>query len=161
MVTLYINHGLGPYTNLDYNYMVLPNVTLESMPSLIKRYDEEQVFACTSTNNLFHGTMWPTLKRAAFVLWDNVTTTFSCKSPTFNLNIELSDAGAYLFSETETDFTMTTSHPTRVKGILKATVDRVGHGESCTVSSSTTNVVLALPSSSQLLGASLNVTCKK
>jgi hypothetical protein len=59
MVTLYINHGRGPYT-LDYNYMIVPNVTLESMPSLIKKYDEEQVFACTSTNNLFHGTMWPT-----------------------------------------------------------------------------------------------------
>ncbi len=61
----------------DYHYMILPNVTLKSMASLIKKYDEEQVFACISTNNLFHGTMWPTLKRTAFVLWDNVTTTFS------------------------------------------------------------------------------------
>jgi chondroitin AC lyase len=161
-VTLYINHGLGPYTNLDYYYVIVPNVTLESMPLLIKKYDEEQVFACTSTNNLFHGTMWPTLKRAAFVLWDNVTTTFSCKSPTFNLNIELSDAGAYLFSETDTDFTLTASHPRFVSHVLEVTVDRVGHGENCIVSSSsTTNVVLALPSSSQLLGASMNVTCKK
>jgi chondroitin AC lyase len=164
MVTLYINHGRGPYT-LDYNYMILPNVTLESMPSLIKKYDEEQVFACTSTNNLFHGTMWPTLKRAAFVLWDNVTTTFTCKSPAFNLNIELSDAGAYIFSETGMDFTLTTSHPTRVKGTVKVTVDRVGHGEGCTASSksdaTTTSVVLMLPSSSELLGAPANVTCKK
>jgi len=56
MVTLYINHGLGPYV-LDYNYMILPNVSLEFMSSLIKKYDEEQVFACISTNDLFHGTM--------------------------------------------------------------------------------------------------------
>jgi hypothetical protein len=109
--------------------------------------------------------MWPTLKRAAFVLWDNVTTTFSCKSPTFNLNIELSDAGAYLFSETGMDFTVTTSHPTRVKGSVKVTVDRVGQGEGCTASSksdaTTTSVVLMLPSSSELLGAPANVICKK
>jgi hypothetical protein len=164
IVTLYINHGVGPYT-LDYNYMILPNVSLESVPTLIKQYNEEQVFACISTNNLFHGTMWPTLKRAAFVLWDNVTTTFSCKSPTFEINIELSDAGAYLFSETETDFTLTASHPMRVSGTLKVTVDRVGSGEGCTASSdidaTTTNVVLMLESSPEHLGASVNVTCKK
>ena len=54
MVTLTLNHGRGPYV-LDYNYMVLPNVSVESMPSLIKKYDEEQIFSCISTNNLFHG----------------------------------------------------------------------------------------------------------
>jgi chondroitin AC lyase len=164
IVTLYINHGLGPYL-LDYNYMILPNVSLESMPALIKQYDEEQLFACISSNNLFHGTMWPRLKRAAFVLWDNITTIFSCKSPMFEVNIELSDAGAYIFSESVTDFTLTASHPMRVHGTVKITVDRVGNGEGCTVSlnsdATTTNVVLALPSSSQLLGASVNVTCKK
>jgi chondroitin AC lyase len=164
IVTLYINHGLGPYL-LDYNYMILPNVSLESMPALIKQYDEEQLFACISSNNLFHGTMWPRLKRAAFVLWDNITTIFSCKSPMFEVNIELSDAGAYIFSESVTDFTLTASHPMRVHGTVKITVDRVGNGEGCTVSlnsdATTTNVLLALPSSSQLLGASVNVTCKK
>jgi chondroitin AC lyase len=164
IVTLYINHGLGPYL-LDYNYMILPNVSLESMPALIKQYDEEQLFACISSNNLFHGTMWPRLKRAAFVLWDNITTIFSCKSPMFEVNIELSDAGAYIFSESVTDFTLTASHPMHVHGTVKITVDRVGNGEGCTVSlnsdATTTNVVLALPSSSQLLGASVNVTCKK
>jgi hypothetical protein len=164
MVTLNINHGVGPYT-LDYNYMILPNVSLESMPTLIKQYDEEQVFACISTNNLFHGTMWPTLKRASFVLWDNITTTFSCKSPMFEINIDLSDAGAYLYSESQTDFTLTASHPMRVNGTLEVTVDRIGYGEGCAVSSNAnatrTNVALKLPSSSQLLGASVNVTCKK
>jgi hypothetical protein len=105
------------------------------------------------------------LKRASFVLWDNITTTFSCKSALFEINIQLSDAGAYLFSETDNDFTITASQPLRVNGTMKVTVDRIGHGEKCTALSdtdaSTTNVVLSLPSSPQLLGASVNTTCKK
>jgi chondroitin AC lyase len=164
MLTLYINHGVGPYT-LDYNYMILPNVTLESIPTLIKQYNEEQVFACVSTNNLFHGTMWPTLKRASFVLWDNITTTFSCKSSLFNINIQLSDAGTYLYSETATDFTVTASHPMRINNIVKVVVDRIGHGKECAVSSNvdatTTTITLMLPSSPQMLGESVNATCKK
>ncbi len=89
------------------------------------------------------------------ILWDNITTTFSFKSPTFNLNIELSDAGAYIFSETGTDFTLIASHPMRVNGTLKVTVDRVGSGEGCAASFdtnlSTTNVTLVLPSSLEQL----------
>jgi hypothetical protein len=89
------------------------------------------------------------------ILWDNITTTFSFKSPTFNLNIELSDAGAYIFSETRTDFTLIASHPMRVNGTLKVTVDRVGSGEGCAASFdtnlSTTNVTLVLLSSSEQL----------
>jgi hypothetical protein len=163
-LTIWIDHGRGPYT-LDYNYMILPNVSLESMPKVIQQYDEEQIFSCISTNNLFHGIVWPSLKRASFVLWDNITTKFSCKSPLFEINIELSHAGAYLFSETDTDFTITASQPVRVNGTVKVVVDRVGYGEGCTMSSeinaSTTNVTLSLPSSSQLLGASVNTKCKK
>jgi chondroitin AC lyase len=164
MLTVYIDHGIGPYT-LDYYYMILPNISRESIPALIRQYNKEQVFACTSTNNSFHGTMWPSLKRASFVLWDNITTTFSCKSPLFEINIQLSDAGAYLFSETETDFTLTASHPIRVNGTVNVIVDRVGIGEGCTVPRSTdartTNVTLMLPSVPEYLGASVNVTCKK
>jgi chondroitin AC lyase len=162
MLTIWLNHGKGPYT-LDYSYMILPNVSLESIPALIKQYKEEQVFSCISTNNQFHGTMWPSLKRASFVLWDNITTTFSCQSPLFELTIQLSNAGAYLFSETATDFTLTASHPIRVGGTLKLLVDRKGSGEGCVASSnaSNTNVALSLPSSPQLLGASVDVTCKK
>jgi chondroitin AC lyase len=165
LLTLAINHGVGPYT-LDYNYMILPNISVESIPRLIKQYEEEQVFACISTTNLFHGTMWPTLKRASFVLWDNVTTTFSCKSPTFEVNIQVNDAGAYIFSETETDFTLTASHPLRWNTTINVIVDRIGHGQGCGASSSYmdatgANMTLILPSSSQLLGASMNVTCKK
>ena len=164
MTTLYIDHGRGPYT-LDYNYMIVPNVSLETIPSIIKKYDDEQLFSCISTNSLFHGTMWPTLKRAAFVLWDNVSTTFSCKSPSFELNIQLSDAGSYLFSETDTNFTLTASHPTRVHGSVKAIVDRIGQGEGCTVSTgsdaTTTSMLVALPASVEHLGRSVNVACKK
>jgi hypothetical protein len=163
-LTMLLDHGQGPY-NRDYNYMIIPNVSLDSMPSIIKKYDEEQVFACISTNKLFHGTMWPTLKRASFVLWDNITTTFSCKSPLFEINIQLNDAGVYLFSEIATDFTLTASHPIRLNGNMKVEVNRVGQGEGCVVSSdinaSTINVTLTLSSSSELLGASVNVTCKK
>jgi chondroitin AC lyase len=163
-LTIWLDHGQGPYT-LDYQYMILPNISLESMPRIIKHYDEEQVFSCISTNNLFHGTVWPSLKRASFVLWDNITTRFSCKSPQFKINIELSHAGAYLFSETDTDFTITASHPLQVNGSVQVTIDRVGYGEGCIVSSdnniSTTNVVLMLPSSTQLLGASVDTKCKK
>jgi chondroitin AC lyase len=165
VLTIWIDHGLGPFTALDYNYMILPNVSLESIPALIKRYEEEQLFSCLSTNNRFHGTIWPSLKRASFVLWENVTTTFSCKSPLFEINIELNDAGAYLFSETATDFTVTVSHPMRVGGDIKVIVGRMGSGQGCTASSdvnaNTTNVTLALPSSDHLLGASVNVKCKK
>jgi len=165
MLTLYINHGVGPYNTLDYNYMILPNVSLESMPRLIKTYDEEQVFACISTNGVFHGTMWPTLKRASFVLWINHITTFSCQSPTFNLNITLNGAGAYLYSETERDFTLTASNPMRENTYLNVTVDRAGYGEGCTqlpdIDATRTNVTLILPSIRELLGTSVNVTCKK
>ena len=164
MLTIWLNHGKGSYT-VDYSYMILPNVSVQAMPATIKQYENEQVFSCISTNNLFHGIMWPSLKRASFVLWDNVTTTFSCQSSLFQLTVELSDAGAYLFSETGNDFTVTVSHPIRINGIVKMTVNRVGSGKGCVVSSnskaSSTDVSLTLPSSSELLGASVNITCKK
>ncbi len=95
----------------------------------------------------------------------NRTTAFSYQSPTFNLNITLSNAGAFLFSETETNFTSTASNSMRDSGSLTVTVDRVGSGEGCTVSSdinaTTTNVTLPLIPIRAQLGASVNVTCKK
>jgi hypothetical protein len=164
LLTIWINHGRGPYT-LDYGYIIVPNISLELMPTLIKQYDEEQIFSCISTNKLFHGTMWPRLKRASFVLWDNITTTFSCNSLLFQITVELSDAGAYLFSETTSDFTVTASHPTRVNGNMRLTLDRMGYGEGCNMwsyrNTSYTNITLTLPSSLELQGASVNVTCKK
>jgi chondroitin AC lyase len=164
MLTIWINHGIGPYT-LDYNYMILPNISRESVPVLIKQYNEEQVFSCISTNNHFHGSIWPSLKRASFVLWDNISTTFSCKSPSYELNIELNDVGAYLFSETATDFTIAASHPTRIAASLQVNVDRVGSGKGCSTvwnnNANTTTVTLSLPYSSGNAGVSIIVTCKK
>jgi hypothetical protein len=145
--------------------MVLPNISRESVPALIKQYDEEQVFSCISTNSLFHGSIWPTLKRASFVLWDNVSTTFSCKSPSFEINIQLNDAGAYLFSETSTNFTITASHPTLVGGHLIVNIDRIGSGQGCKTvfngNGNTTDVTLTLSHSSGNAGQSVIVTCKK
>jgi hypothetical protein len=145
--------------------MILPNVSLESVPAIIKQYDEEQVFSCVSNNSRFHGTVWPSLKRASFVLWEDISTTFSCKSPLFEINIEFSSSGAYLFSEGANDFTVTVSHPMRVGGNMKVIVDRGGTGEGCTASSGdnaqTTYVTVPLPPNGNFLGASVNVTCKK
>lgn len=164
ILTIWLDHGRGPYT-LDYNYMILPYVSRESIPSLIKQYEGEQVFSCVSTNSDFHGTMWPALKRASFVLWEDASTTFSCQSSLFTINIQLNQAGAYLFSETATDFTVTASHPTRIGASLKVTVDRVGSGEGCSSSQHTnaksTDVTLTLPTSSEFLGASVGILCKK
>jgi hypothetical protein len=69
------------------------------MSSLIKKYQEEKVFSCISSNVIFHGTMWSTLKRAAFFLWIN-------QSTRFNLNITLFNSGTFLYSETDNDFSL-------------------------------------------------------
>ena len=165
LLTLWINHGQGPYT-LDYSYIIVPNISLEMMPTVIKQYDDEQVFSCISTNNQFHGVMWPRLKRASFVLWDNITTIFTCNSSSFQLTVQLSEAGSYLFSETTTDFTITTSHPTRLNGTMSILLDRIGSGEGCTKIGSNelnvyTNMTVKLPILTALQGASVNVTCQR
>jgi hypothetical protein len=60
---------------------------------------------------------------------------------------------------------VTPLHPTRVSGIVKVNVDRVGTGEGCSPlwdqNAKTTDVTVALPSNGAFLGASVNVTCKK
>ena len=83
----------------------------------------------------------------------------------FQITIEIRDAGVYLYSETDSTFTFTASHPMRVHGTVNVSVDRAGHGEGCVVLSNAgvtrTNVTLTLPSSDEYLGASVNVTCTK
>jgi hypothetical protein len=70
-----------------------------------------------------------------------------------------------MFSETESDFTITGSNPMRINGHLNVTVDREGHGQNCAAipdkNAAGTNVVVYLPTSNFYLGASMNVTCKK
>ena len=159
-LTIWIDHGQGPFT-LDYNYMIVPQISLETMKTLVQTLEEEQVFACTSSNKLFHGTMWPRLKRASFVLWKDTPTTFSCKSSLFQVQFEVDQTGAYIFSETETEFTVTASHPIKLNNKLVVKVDRIGHGEGCVIDSSNTNITLALPTTSEYLGLSVSVICKK
>ena len=165
-LTVWIDHGLGPWTS-NYSYLILPHISLAAIPEVIEQYDEEHMFSCLSTHHLFHGTMWPSLKRASFVLWDNITTVFSCESPLFQINVKLSEAGAFLFSETEMDFTVTVSHPTRTSGSITVNIDRIGYGDGCTpftnrnAGTTTTDVTLMLPTSTQLLGSPVKVTCKK
>ncbi|CAF0935872.1 unnamed protein product [Rotaria sordida] len=99
---------------------------------------------------------------ASFVLWNNITTIFSCQNSFFQINIRLNDDDAYLFNETATDFSITVSHPTRINDNVTINIDRIGYGQRCiVVSNSTTNVTIVLPSSYQLLGALVTVTCNK
>ena len=62
-LTIWIDHGEGPYT-LDYNYMIIPQMSLETMSSIIKIYEEEQIFSCLSTNKL--------------ISWNNVAKITTC-----------------------------------------------------------------------------------
>ena len=109
-LTIWIDHGPGPFTR-DSSYLIFPEVTLPSFPALIAEYAKEQVFFCQANRPNFHGVFWPGQRRASFVLWKNVAITFSCQSPNFRVNLQMRDAGDYLLSETDRDFTLTSSHP--------------------------------------------------
>jgi hypothetical protein len=60
-----------------------------------------------------------------------------------------------LYSEVETDSTVTASHTMCVNDTVKITFDRAGYDGGCVVVS---DITLSLPSSSDLLGASVNLT---
>ncbi|CAF3356164.1 unnamed protein product [Rotaria socialis] len=136
--------------------------TVQSMPELIKRYNDDEIFSCISNQDLFHAMAWLTLRRVSFVLRNNTMTMFSSQNSFFKINARLNDAGAYLFNEATNDLSATLSHPTRINRIVTINIDRIGYGQGCIVLSDlTTNVMIALPSSDQLLGASVTVTCKK
>ncbi|CAF4675029.1 unnamed protein product [Rotaria socialis] len=160
-VAIWLDHGLGPYTR-NYSYIILSNVKVQSMPELIKRYNDDEIFSCISNQDLFHAMAWLTLRRVSFVLRNNTTTMFSSQNSFFKINARLNDAGAYLFNEATNDLSATVSHPTRINRIVTINIDRIGYGQGCIVLSDlTTNVMIALPSSDPLLGASVTVTCKK
>ncbi|CAF4486605.1 unnamed protein product [Rotaria socialis] len=147
---------IGPYNDK------LTSRTVQSMPELIKRYNDDEIFSCISNQDLFHAMAWLTLRRVSFVLRNNTTTVFSSQNSFFKINARLNDAGAYLFNEATNDFSATVSHPTRINRIVTINIDRIGYGQGCIVLSDlTTNVMIALPSSDPLLGASVTVTCKK
>ncbi|CAF1004732.1 unnamed protein product [Adineta ricciae] len=160
--TVWIDHGMGPYIR-DYNYMILPNIDLESVLTRIELYKTDQIFTCISTNPLVHGIAWSTLHRASFVVWNDLPTKFSCQNSLFTLNIRLnSSSGVYLFNETSTDFSITVSHPIHVNSSITINLDRIGYGPNCICQSdNTTDVSIDLPSSGQFLGSSITVTCSK
>ncbi|CAF3293052.1 unnamed protein product [Rotaria socialis] len=160
-VAIWLDHGLGPYTR-NYSYIILSNVKVQPMPELIKRYNDDEIFSCISNQDLFHAMAWLTLRRVSFVLRNNTTTMFSSQNSFFKINTRLNDAGAYLFNEATNDLSATLSHPTRINRIVTINIDRIGYGQGCIVLSDlATNVMIALPSSDPLLGASVTVTCKK
>jgi len=70
-----------------------------------------------------------------------------------------------LISETDTHFTITVSHPTRINDTIIIILDRIGCVQECQISSyiniSTTNVIFTLSSLSELLGTSVNVSYNK
>ncbi|CAF3473476.1 unnamed protein product [Rotaria socialis] len=148
--------------NYSFRYTTKTSDNVQSMPELIKRYNDDEIFSCISNQDLFHAMAWLTLRRVSFVLRNNTTTVFSSQNSFFKINARLNDAGAYLFNEATNDFSATVSHPTRINRIVTINIDRIGYGQGCIVLSDlTTNVMIALPSSDPLLGASVTVTCKK
>ena len=156
-VTVAIDHGRGPYTR-DYSYIILPNITADSMWKTIEDYTDEKIFACQTNTDVAHGVSWPSRQRVSLVLWENVTTLYSCQSSSFQLN----DAGVYLFNESSEAFSISAAHPTRLHAVLTVNVNRTGYGVGCTrLDDGTTNVTLVLPSSAQFLGTSIIVTCGK
>ena len=115
-----------------------------------------------SRTSIIFSSLWSSLQRASFVVWDNISTTFSCQSSSFNLIVRLQNAGLYLFNETATDFSVTNSHSTRFDGTMTITVNRVGFGKECkALSDSTTEMTIALLSTRQSQGSSVTVTCNK
>ena len=77
----------------------------------------------------------------------------------------MNSPGAYLFSETATNFTISGSHPTLIASSLHVNVDRVGTGRGCSTAwnnnGNATDVTLVLPYSSGNAGQSIIVTCQK
>jgi hypothetical protein len=55
-LTIWLDYEQGS-SILDYDYIILPNVSLAAILTIIKQYDEEQVFSCISMNKLLHSIM--------------------------------------------------------------------------------------------------------
>jgi hypothetical protein len=79
----------------------------------------------------------------------------------------LEQPGGILFSENSDNFTVTAAHPTVSVGTFVVNVNRSSVATSeCTSSNrwglqGGTRVILTLPGTSELLGKSVSVTCKK
>jgi hypothetical protein len=178
LLTATITHGRGPTTNgLSYKYMIMPNITVERMSTLWERYlsignNAHALTYLNSANQPFylHGACDLFNQRASVALFDLGFTNssqayYNCTG--LSLNISLEQPGGILFSENSDNFTITAAHPTVAEGAFVVHVNRSSVASSeCTSSNrwglqGGTRVILTLPGTSELLGKSVSVTCKK
>ncbi len=178
LLTAAIVHGKGPTTEpLSYKYTIMPNVTVDAIPALWNRYiswtDSAYALKQSQSDNTtlyLHGSCDPFAQRASILLFDNASIAgggayYNCSG--LSLSFYLEQAGAFLYSEDSDSFTVTASHPTRAEGILAISVNRDSiTTEGCRrdtrwSSQAGTLVMITLPGSSELLGMSVSITCKK
>jgi chondroitin AC lyase len=178
LLTAAIVHGRGPTSKaLNYTYMIIPNITIDRMPSLWTRYmlliDNTYTYEQPQNDNTvlhIHGFCDAFVRRASVLLFDSVSTVgdgvyYNCSN--LSLSVYMEQAGAFLYSENSDNFTVTAAHPTLAQGTLAISVNRgsITTAE-CTndvrwQSQAGTRILLTLPGSNQLLGMSVSVTCKK
>lgn len=178
LLTAVINHGRGPTKDpLTYRYMIVPNVSVETMQELWNHYlllansaYIADLPVSTNKSIYLHGTCNSFLRRASLVRFDYkafvVTGTFfNCTD--MSLSFYMEQAGLIMFSENSNSFTITATHPTLVGGTLAISVNRpsVNNAE-CTKdmrwgTSNGTQVLIYLPSDKNLQGMSVSVTCMK
>ena len=126
LLTAAIVHGRGPTNNsLSYSYIILPNVTIDTIASFSNRYislkDNLHTLENRQLNNStlhMHATCHPSVHRASFVLFENASTLgdgiFSNCSA-LSLSVYMERAAAFLYSENSDSFTITAAHPTLCK----------------------------------------------
>jgi chondroitin AC lyase len=178
LLTAIIVHGRGPTTEaLGYKYIIMPNVTVESISTLWERYlslaNNAYALTCKQNNNeslYLHGTCDSILQRASVLLFDKGFTNgskvyYNCSS--MSLSVCMEQTGGILFSENSDSFIITAAHPTLATGTFAVSVNRSSVlTNECTSNSqwglqTGTRVLLTLPGNSELLGKSVSVTCKK
>jgi len=178
LLTAAIVHGRGPTIEpLTYKYMIVPNVTVNAVPTLWNRYmlwaNNAYTLKQLQTDNTtlhLHGSCDPLAQRASILLFDNASVAdhgiyYNCTN--MALSFYLEQAGAFLYSEDSNSFTVTASHPRRVGANLTISINQDSlHSEECTRdmrwgSQIGTQVIITLPDNSELLGMSVSITCKK
>jgi hypothetical protein len=178
LLTAAIVHGRGPTNeSLSYTYMIIPNVTINDMLSFLNRYIlltdntytlEQRQYDDTILH--MHGTCDPAVQRASILLFNDASAVgngvyYNCSG--LSLSVYMERAGAFLYSENSNSFTVTAAHPILSQGTISISINR----DSMTTAECTndmrwrsqpgTQILLTLPSSNELLGMSVSVTCMK
>jgi chondroitin AC lyase len=165
LFTVYLDHGRNlPRSDSSMNgfaYIIAPNATIDSMPSVSSSLGGVScVFSTSST----HGASAKDGSVSMAIFWDEGRGgSYSCAAT----GISLASPSAGLFIVTRPDsktLRVTASHPTRLGTSLEVTINGVqATGSACSPGSSpgSTQVMIALPSSSQpwLTGAPVTVEC--